>query len=40
MMKGLVNGLADEMWDFPAEILPDNAIEKQAVYLRSTKKPM
>ena len=31
---------ADEMWEFTAEILPDNAVEEQATYLRSTKKPI
>ena len=32
--------LAEDLWEFTEEILPDNAYDDQCEYLRSTKKPM
>ena len=32
--------LGEELWEFTEEMLPKNAADEQATYLRSTKKPM
>ena len=32
--------LGEDFWEFTEEILPENAAEEQATYLRTTKKPM